>query len=174
VAVGVGYFIYKYFDKTPGTMAEKLEQLGVQVPKHPSIGAAGGSPVPFDPQPKAAPIQKIILDDADPTPYVPTPAPTPATLVSEPSLITAAGVSLPISEGETIVGRDAGLGLSLTGESSISRKHASIVKTGENVMVTDLGSTNGTFVNGAKLSAPTTLRSGDSVQFGAVIFQFRS
>ena len=66
------------------------------------------------------------------------------------------------------------LGLSLTGETSISRKHASLIKSGSDVTVSDLGSTNGTFVNGAKLQAATLLRPGDTVQFGAVSFRYQA
>jgi hypothetical protein len=177
LAAGVGYGVFTYFKKNPGTVSEKLEQLGVQVPKPDNIGAAGGAPVPFAPQPAPATIQKIILDDAAPTPLSTIPYASPAavnTLVHEPSLVSSSGVAIPLAEGETVVGRDAGLGLSLTGETSISRRHASIVKNGAEVTVNDLGSTNGTFVNGAKLQAPTTLRPGDSVQFGAISFRYQA
>jgi hypothetical protein len=180
VAAGVGFAIFTYFKKYPGTVSEKLEQLGVQIPKPDNIGAAGGAPVAFDPQPKPAPVQKIILDDAAPTPLS-SPSTTPylspmgtTTVLQEPSLLSSSGVAIPLAEGETVVGRDAGLGLSLTGESSISRRHASLVKQGSSVTVNDLGSTNGTFVNGVKLASPTTLKPGDSVQFGAVSFRYQA
>jgi pSer/pThr/pTyr-binding forkhead associated (FHA) protein len=35
-----------------------------------------------------------------------------------------------------------------------------------------MGSTNGTFVNGAQVQGDTTLRNGDAVQFGAVRFRY--
>jgi len=46
-----------------------------------------------------------------------------------------------------------------------SRKHASIVVEGSSVTVEDLGSANGTFVNGTRLTAPATLASGDRISF---------
>jgi hypothetical protein len=41
------------------------------------------------------------------------------------------------------------------------------------VMVNDLGSTNGTYVNGRRVTVPTALARGDSVQIGKTIFEVR-
>jgi hypothetical protein len=41
------------------------------------------------------------------------------------------------------------------------------------VVVHDLGSTNGTYVNGRRLTAPTTVGRGDSVQIGKTVFEVR-
>ena len=51
----------------------------------------------------------------------------------------------------------------------LSREHARIDIQGEQITVTDLGSTNGTFVNGTRLQArnATTLRSGDVLRFSS-------
>lgn len=42
-----------------------------------------------------------------------------------------------------------------------------------NVVVNDLGSTNGTYVNGRRVTVPTTVGKGDSVQIGKTIFEVR-
>jgi uncharacterized protein YkwD len=55
---------------------------------------------------------------------------------------------------------------------TVSRRHAIIARKLEQVQVTDLDSTNGTFVNGARLRAPANLRRGDEVRFGSVRFVF--
>ena len=47
-----------------------------------------------------------------------------------------------------------------------STRHAAIVKTGESYVLRDLGSTNGTFVNGEKLDGERPLRDGDTLKFG--------
>lgn len=47
-----------------------------------------------------------------------------------------------------------------------STRHAAIVKTGETYVLRDLGSTNGTFVNGEKLAGDRPLRDGDLLKFG--------
>jgi S1-C subfamily serine protease len=47
-----------------------------------------------------------------------------------------------------------------------STRHAAIVRTGSTYVVRDLGSTNGTFVNGEKLSGERSLHDGDTLRFG--------
>lgn len=49
----------------------------------------------------------------------------------------------------------------------VSSRHAAIVRKYEGFVIQDLGSRNGTFVNGQRISAETVLRSGDVIGFGA-------
>lgn len=56
---------------------------------------------------------------------------------------------------------------------SISRQHARFQKTVAGVFVTDLGSTNKTFVNGVQADGPVLLRDGDIIRFGDVEADFR-
>jgi pSer/pThr/pTyr-binding forkhead associated (FHA) protein len=51
----------------------------------------------------------------------------------------------------------------------LSREHARLVIEGEQITVTDLGSTNGTYVNGTRLQKciATILRSGDTIRFSS-------
>jgi hypothetical protein len=173
LAVGLAWFAIQYFKKNPDTVGSKLEQLGVQIPKpqdDPVNTADPVVPAPIRP----APPQKIILDDA----AVPDPGIAPVALASpavtgQPRFVSESGDELPLSEGELVVGREVGLGLSLVGESTVSRKHAQVTKSGDTVVVKDLGSTNGTYVNGAKVDTETTLRPGDTVQFGSVRFRYQ-
>ena len=68
--------------------------------------------------------------------------------------------------GETAIGRDARAGLVLD-DARISRRHALLVRDDARVMVTDLASRNGTFLNGRKLGAgPEMLAPGDVVKVG--------
>ena len=64
------------------------------------------------------------------------------------------------------VGRETG-GLQLDDE-EISRRHLLLSSNGVDLVVTDLGSTNGTLVNGGTVTEPTVLRPGDVVALGAV------
>src|SRR2546422_4401787 len=48
----------------------------------------------------------------------------------------------------------------------VSSRHAGIVRHGETFMVRDLGSTNGTFVNGARISGDVVLADGDVIGLG--------
>ena len=165
--VGAIYYAVMYMKKNPDSVGSKLEQLGVQIPKPGDDPLTNPAPVPM---PKApAPVQKIILDDS--APDLMTPVAT-SSLISDPRLVSQTGDSMSLPEGDLVVGRDVGLGLSLVGETTVSRKHAQITRTGSTVVVKDFGSTNGTFVNGAQVQGETQLRPGDAVQFGSVRFRF--
>jgi serine phosphatase RsbU (regulator of sigma subunit) len=72
-----------------------------------------------------------------------------------------------LRDGEQIVGRAATSHVRLP-DSSVSRTHARIVLDGGKVTLTDLGSSNGTFVNGAPLSEPRELKLGDVLAFADV------
>ena len=83
-----------------------------------------------------------------------------------------AGTEIPL-HGDFVVGRsEAGLG-NLGGDSEISRRHARFQPTGYGqVLLEDLGSTNGTHVNGQRLAAPHILAPGDQITMGKTILQF--
>ena len=78
-----------------------------------------------------------------------------------------------LSSGTTLeIGRSAAVGISLPEVMSISRKHARLRYSGRVVTVEDLGSTNGTYVNGQPVHGKVALRSGDRFQTAAVHFKF--
>jgi len=57
-------------------------------------------------------------------------------------------------------------------DASISGTHASVIATGTEYVVNDEGSTNGTYVNGQRITEPTPLRDGDRVQLGPIVLLF--
>src|SRR4051812_42480106 len=70
-------------------------------------------------------------------------------------------------EQELVIGRSTPGAGSLGGDSEISRVHARVYRDASGqLMVEDLGSTNGTFVNGNRISSPTPLRPGDQLRVG--------
>src|SRR6476469_6732698 len=78
-----------------------------------------------------------------------------------------------LSPGTTLeIGRSAAVGVSLPEVMSISRKHARLRYLGPTVTLEDLGSTNGTYINGQPIHDRTVLRSGDRFQTAAVHFKF--
>ncbi len=169
--------IWFYIKKNPEMVGGTLEKLGAQIPK-PGDAPLADPPVPAAPAAvPAAPPQKIVLD-AGPDPIAISSAPAPISLSApaggygEPSLVSESGIAIPVAEGETVVGREVGLGLSLAGESTVSRRHAVVVRNGSTVVVQDEGSTNGTFVNGSPVTGSVALNPGDSVQFGSVRFRY--
>lgn len=64
--------------------------------------------------------------------------------------------------GRIIIGRAETADLRID-EASVSRQHAEVVIDGDAITIADLGSSNGTFVNGAKIAAPTELHAGDAI-----------
>ncbi len=72
--------------------------------------------------------------------------------------------SLPIS-----IGRDSGMDLHLL-SNKVSHRHAEIFFDG-GLRLRDLGSTNGSFVNGRRIEGPTPLRIGDVIRFGDLEFR---
>ena len=72
----------------------------------------------------------------------------------------------------TVVGRDPAADLVIP-DSEVSSKHASFVLADGGVAVEDLGSTNGTFVNGERVTRAQQLKPGDRVQFGGTVIEVR-
>lgn len=95
----------------------------------------------------------------------------PGPSASPPRLIVTSGPDegavLDVPPGYCEIGRLPGSGIRLDGE-GISRRHAAMNRAGSHVVLTDLGSTNGTFLNGERLMAPRPLRDGDLVRIGHV------
>lgn len=73
-----------------------------------------------------------------------------------------------LAEGELVVGRAADCGLALA-DPFLSRRHAKIVRRGERVEVEDLGSSNGTRLNGEPVVGRTAMRPGDRIQLSATV-----
>src|SRR5215475_12676092 len=74
-----------------------------------------------------------------------------------------------MDQQEIIVGRSSDLDMVLV-EDMVSRRHARIACTDTQITIEDLGSTNGTFVNGEKIKR-TTLKEGDRVLIGTSILK---
>jgi DNA-binding winged helix-turn-helix (wHTH) protein len=85
--------------------------------------------------------------------------------VSTLHTLTWAGHEFRLVEGENIIGRDPDVAVPINAL-IISRRHARVVVNRDGISIEDLGSKNGTLVSGKRLSGPTALRAGDTIQIG--------
>ena len=77
--------------------------------------------------------------------------------------------SFSITRDITVIGRREDCDLRIpVGE--VSRKHCRIIREGDTIRAEDLGSSNGTFHNGQRISGSAPIQPGDSIQVGPVVF----
>ena len=85
---------------------------------------------------------------------------------------TQAGMSFALSGNQILIGREEGLDIVLQ-DAEASRRHSRITWQGGRYVVEDMGSTNGTFVNGVQITSPQVLSPGDSVGIGQTVLVFQ-
>ena len=88
---------------------------------------------------------------------------------SQPRLIANDGRAFSIGDRPLVIGRSPDVDVVIN-DSNVSRRHAEVWRTGEGVAVRDLESTNGTFVNGHRITA-VSLSPRDDVTIGALHFR---
>lgn len=98
--------------------------------------------------------------------------PEASELVVEDSEIFAPGTQFALENGSVSIGRSSGSDIVVKSDDYASGQHAQLSRHGGLLYVEDLGSTNGTFVNGQKAVGATPLRDGDSVRVGSTTFRF--
>jgi pSer/pThr/pTyr-binding forkhead associated (FHA) protein len=79
-----------------------------------------------------------------------------------------AGSEHPV-EGELILGREHGSADLVIQDPGVSRRHACVFPDDGALIVEDLGSSNGTYVNGERISGPVELGAGDEVRLGTTV-----
>ncbi len=122
--------------------------------------AAGGTRVFQPPQqdPSAAEMTSVV-------PVPPLPPPTSR------AVLMSGAHRFEITDGVTVVGRTRDCDISLPDDASISRRHAEIRPDAGSFWISDLGSTNGTEVNGKRVSR-LELHSGDRISVGQTTLVF--
>ncbi len=83
----------------------------------------------------------------------------------------AAGKLFPLNKPDLVIGRSPSADIRIN-EKAVSHTHARVKADGERFTIRDLGSTNGTLVNGAVITATVALSGGDTVSVGATTFTF--
>jgi DNA-binding winged helix-turn-helix (wHTH) protein len=79
---------------------------------------------------------------------------------------------IPLRAGENIVGREPEATVWID-SATVSRRHARIVISGNEAMLEDLGSKNGTYLRGTRVTTPSRLVDGDEIHVGSAIVRFR-
>lgn len=83
------------------------------------------------------------------------------------------GRAIPLPEGTSVLGRDPAADVCVDA-ASVSRRHARIVVSRQGASLEDLGSKNGTALNGRLLTAPAGLRDGDEIRLGVEVLSVRA
>jgi pSer/pThr/pTyr-binding forkhead associated (FHA) protein len=84
------------------------------------------------------------------------------------------GHALQLNAAPVTIGRSSQNDLGLDGDEFASARHARFEPRRDGVWLEDVGSTNGTYVNGVRLDAPRRLRAGDVIRIGETDFRFDS
>ena len=79
----------------------------------------------------------------------------------------SATTTLKLADGVTSLGRHDDCVIRIK-SSQVSRRHCEVFAVADNLTIRDLGSSNGTFVNGKKVSGQQVLKHGDELTVGAV------
>jgi signal transduction histidine kinase len=80
------------------------------------------------------------------------------------------GRNFELVDGENVIGRQSPT--VQLGDGTVSRQHARVQRQGEAWTIEDLGSANGTYVNGIRIKAPTRLKRGDQIRTGSSLLVF--
>ncbi len=135
------------------TAEEMARALGYTAPMH---GGEAIQPMIAPPLPTGMPVTiSPVATGAVPAPSLP---PQPRLL----KLVRFDGIEIPLSGPVTVLNRRT----VNPGDGEISREHARIVQRGGYYWIEDMGSTNGTFVNGLRIFSPQVLQPGDEIRLG--------
>ena len=99
-------------------------------------------------------------------------APSPAGTV-QANLVLPSGHKVPLGEDTVTVGRLSACTIPIQ-DPNVSRRHAEVRPIRDHYVVVDLGSTNGTTVNGSRIHGETRLSDGDIISFGSTYVRFEA
>ncbi len=89
------------------------------------------------------------------------------------TIVMPSGDRVELVEGKNLIGRLGDCRVMIT-DGNVSRHHAQIHRAGSGFVIADLGSTNGTIVNGSRLVADHRLADGDTITIGQITLRFEA
>ena len=166
----VGFLVLMWFFVFAVVYSLRADLFGVKVRRMPEAQA----PAPAAAAPPAAAAATA------PAPSLPKAAPpvagAPATLSSASRIVITsgpkAGLELPLGREPLTIGRSSESGLVIRDDYTSSH-HARLVLWGEQWMLQDLDSTNGTWHDGQRVAAPVAVKIGAPIKVGATTFELR-
>lgn len=140
--------------------------------------ATADAPMPQAPNPMAVPLPPVqpMQGSGQPT-DMPAAAPMQAPAANRPAPVAcqltdkASGKTWRIACDSTVIGRDEANADLVLGDSNVSRRHAELTRSTAGWHITDLGSTNGTRINGMRVGEQD-LANGDTITMGLVTLMF--
>lgn len=143
-----------------GPRLTPLQRVAVQSQRTREAASAGAVAAPAD----------------APTTATPRAAPAAASDAAASRIVITSGprsgLELDLPETGLSIGRSSGSGLQIKDDYT-SGAHAKVVRWRDQWMVQDLGSTNGTYVDGKRITEATPVRVGSSVRIGTTTFELR-
>jgi putative ABC transport system ATP-binding protein len=107
-----------------------------------------------------------------PTPPAPLPLPGSPAAAARAVLVLPDGTQFPINREEFVIGRSSSSDLALD-DTNVSRRHARLELKDGSFFLSDLGSANGTFVNGVRVKERSAVRDQDHLKIGRVTVVLR-
>lgn len=171
----IGFLVLLWFFVFAVVYALRADLFGVRVRKlpQPAASAPAAAPAPASAAPRSA------------TAPVPPAAPAPAARDAKGRKATTenvsrivitsgpkAGLELPLGTEPLTIGRSSESGLVIRDDYTSSH-HARLVLWGDQWMLQDLDSTNGTWLDGSRVTAPVPITVGASIKVGATTFELR-
>lgn len=172
----IGFLILLWFFVFAVVYSLRADLFGVKVRKLPEpaaagVGVAGAASAPPAPQAATAPIAP-----ATPAAAPNAGGPQKATRDAVSRIVITsgpkAGLELPLGSEALTIGRSSESGLVIRDDYTSSH-HARLLLWGDQWMIQDLDSTNGTWHDGARVSTPVPVRVGAPIKVGATTFELR-
>jgi len=173
----IGFLVLMWFFVFSVVYSLRADLFGVKVRKmpEPAPAPAHASPAASSPMaPTAAPAASP-ADVTVPVQSVKAPAGAATTQTVSRIVITSgpkAGLELPLGTEPLTIGRSSESGLVIRDDYTSSH-HARLVLWGDTWMIQDLDSTNGTWHDGQRITAPVPVTIGAPIRVGATTFELR-